>query len=464
MPGHRTTRCGGGLALAVAAAALAPGVLASAGLAAQGMRGWAQSTVRYFELRPLSEGGASAAEESAWVGTQDVGFTAWGFGLQGLSFTGLARARDRLSGDLAWPLADDPVDLMVAYAELQRGALRARLGRQSTPSGLGFSGFDGAALRWMAGGWWVEGFGGRSLARGLNETRREALRGIEDFVPDQEAWLWGGVAGLRFGVTDLTARYQREIIGDRSGLVGERASLDLSTVLPGALRVLASADYDVPFDRWGKAHLTVQRALVEGRVLAQLEARRYVPYFELSTVWGFFSPVPYHEGRLRVSAGLSRGLGVQVALAARSYGDPSTTTIFRPLEDDGWQAEFTGFWSADEALRLEATYQLDWGASAYLSSLDAGARWQATEALALRVDATTFQQFEAFRLGDGRALGGGLSLEWRVAPAVAVDGGLFVMRHDAGRGEPDDRWNQTRSWFGLRYGFGEDPGLVRRTR
>lgn len=447
----------------LAAADLTP--LSVGALAAQDVRGWAQTSVRYFELRPivvgLSEPGEaeSGPVESAWVASQDVGFTAWGFGVQGLSATGLVRARERFTGDLDWPQADDPFDVLVAYAQLQRGRLRARLGRQATPSGLGFSGFDGAALRWDAVRWWAEGFGGRSLARGLSETRREALRGIEDFVPDQEAYLWGGAVGVRLGVTDVTARYQREIIADRSGLVGERAALDVSSVLPWALRLRASADYDVPFGRWGKAHLTLQRALHDGRVLAEVEARRYLPYFELSTVWGFFSPVPYHEGRVRVSAGLARESGVQVAFAARSYGDPSTTTVLSTLEGDGWLAEAAAFWAPRPSVRLDASYQIDWGASAYLSAIDAGVRWQATTDLALRASGTSFQQFEAFRLGDGRAVGGGLAAEWAATAAASIDAGLLVVRQDAGRGAADDVWNQTRAWFGLRWAFGDDPGM-----
>ncbi|MEQ9568636.1 MAG: hypothetical protein RLN75_00480 [Longimicrobiales bacterium] len=461
---------------------------------AQGFRGWASSSVRLFEMRPLQLDTAAAGEavegpdgrlridgnpvrctvpsvpctyyrpgssETAVVGSQDVGFTAWGFGLTGLSFTGLVRARDRLRGELDWPLADDPFDVLVAYGQLQRGRLRVRVGRQDTPSGLGFSGFDGGAVRWDGTGWWVEGFGGRSLARGLNETRREALRGIEDFVPDQEAYLWGGAAGVRGVPTAGGLRYQREFIADRSGLVAERAALDFATFLPGAVQLRASADYDVPFDRVGKAHLTLQRAFRDGRVLAEVEARRYVPYFELSTVWGFFSPVPYHEGRLRLSAGLSRTAGLQLSLAARSYGDASVTTVFEPLEDRGWQAELTGRWSAGERVDLQAAWQLDWGASAFLHSLDAAVGVRLTSALQARLTGTTFQQFEAFRLGDGRALGGGASLEWTASERVGLDAGMLLLRQDAGRGGADDVWNQTRGWFGLRYAFGDDPALRR---
>lgn len=463
-------------------------------VSAQGTRGWASSSVRYFELRPLQLDTAApgdvvvdaegrprvdgnpvsctpglpctflrpAATRSAVVGSQDVGFTAWGFGMEGLSFTGLVRARDRLSGELDWPLADDPFDVLVAYAQLQRSQLRVRMGRQDTPSGLGFSGFDGAAARWDGTGWWVEGFGGRSLARGLNETRREALRGIEDFVPDQEAWLWGAAAGARWVRTSVSARYQREIIGDRSGLVAERAALDVSTVLPAGIRVRASGDYDVPFDRVGKAHLTLQRAIGDGRWLAEIEARRYVPYFELSTIWGFFSPVAYHEGRLRLSAGLARNVGLRVSLAAREYGDASVPTVFAPLEDRGYQAELDGQWSPSERVQLQATWQLDWGTSAFLHAIDTSVGVQLSSTLRLQVTGTSFQQFEAYRLGDGRAWGGGLSFDFAASDRVRLEGGGLVLRQDAGRGGNDDVWNQTRSWFGLRYTFGNDPALRRR--
>lgn len=482
---------GPGLGLGLALGLASGLCFGAAPIQAQGMRGWTSSSVRFFELRPLQLDTAAAqqvtigtdgrprvdgnpvsctpglpctflrpgASETAVVGSQDVGFTAWGFGMTGLSFTGLVRARDRLRGELNWPLADDPFDVLVAYGQLQRGSARVRLGRQDTPSGLGFSGFDGAAFRWDGGAWWGEVFGGRSLARGLNETRREALRGIEDFVPDQEAYLWGGAAGVRWVRTSVGVRYQREIIADRSGLVAERAALDLNTVLPGAVRMRASADYDVPFDRVGKAQLTLQRSLLDGRVLAEVEGRRYVPYFELSTVWGFFSPVPYHEARVRVSTGFSRSAGIQFAFARREYGDADVVSVLEPLEDRGWQAEATGQYSPGERVQLQGSWQLDWGNSAFLHSLDAAVRIALSDAIKLQVSGMSFQQFEAYRLGDGRALGGGLSAEVLASDRITVEGGATLLRQDAGRGGADDVWNQTRGWFGLRYTFGNDPAL-----
>ncbi|MEJ2539230.1 MAG: hypothetical protein P8188_04565 [Gemmatimonadota bacterium] len=464
---------------------------------AQGIRGWASTTVRYMQMQPLQldtalagdvvfdqEGGASvdgrrvycspeavrceyyrpAPLKNAVLGAQDVGFTVWGLGLQGLSTTVLVRARDRLSGELQWPIYDDPFDVLVAYAELRRGAFRIRAGRQQATSGLGFNGFDGGSVRYDGLNLWGEVFGGRSLARGLNEPRREALRGIEDFVFDREVALVGGAAGWRWSRGDVGVRYQREIYSDRSALVAERAALDLTTGLPWGLRLRGSVDYDVPFDRLGKAFVTLQRGIGSGRFLLEVEARRYVPYFELSTIWGFFSPVPFHEAGVRLSGGFSQGTGFRVSLAGRRYSDPATTVIFDPLKDDALRAEAQFLWSPSESVQVELGYDLDWGAAAFLQSFDGAVAVDWTPGLRTRVFATSFQQIESFRLGDGRAIGGGLGLEWVLTDRIRLDGQWSLIRNDGGRGGPGDEWNQNRATVGLRYEFGSDPGLNRRRR
>ena len=465
--------------------------------AGQGMRGWATSTVRYMQMQPLQldtalvgdvvfgEDGVAridgrridcsptrtvcpyyrpAPVQNAVLGAQDIGFTAWGLGLEGLSTTVLIRARDRFSGELEWPIYEDNFDVLVAYAELRTGMFRLRAGRQDATSGLGFAGFDGGSFRVDASGFWGEAFVGRSLARGLNETRREALRGIEDFVLDQEAVLLGGSAGLRWARGDVAVRYQREIWADRSGLLSERAALDLTTGLPWGLRLRSSVDYDVPFDRLGKAHLTLQRALGSGRYLLELEARRYVPYFELSTIWGFFSPVPFHEGRIRLNGGFGPDTGFRVAFAVRGYSDPGTTTVFAPMEDMGYRGEVGFLWSPTERVQVDLGYDVDYGSSAFLHAFDGSVTVDWLPDLRTRLFGTSFQQFESYRLGDGRAIGGGLGVEWTLSDRVRLDGMWSLIRQDHGRGADDDVWNQNRATVGFRYEFGSDPGLRRRRR
>ncbi len=445
-------------ALISAVAALA--VLSAGPVDAQGLRGWSQSNLRYLELRPLTAAGVDPTISGATLGSQDVGFTAWGFGLTGLSVTGLARMRHDFSSELAWPRYDDQLDVILGYAELRRSALRIRLGRQTAVGGLGFAGFDGLDLHYELGGLWGQAYGGRSLARGLAETQRGALRGIEDFIPDQDAWLVGGAGGWSDARTSLGLRYQREIWSDRSSLVSERASFDMSSRI-GAVGLRGNLDYDLPFGRVGKASLTAQHLFRGGRTMAEFEARRYLPYFDLSTIWGFFSPVPYNEARLRLASG-GREFSWRVEGGIRSYGDPATVTVLAPLEDEAWQIGLGAGWTPAPTLRLEAGWDLDWGTSAFLHALDLRLAWTPREALSIGLNGTSFQQFEGFRVGDGRALGLGGDLRAALSDRITFDGGVFVMRHDAGRGESSDLWTQTRAWTGLRYTFGEDPALRRR--
>jgi hypothetical protein len=487
----------GALAGRCLALVLATGLLLAvpAQVEAQGVRGWARSQVRYLEMQPLQldtagvgevvydpEGNARVdgrliwctsapcafyrpvAVQNAVLGSQDVGFTAWGLGLQGLSVTTLIRARDHFSGELDWPLANDPVDVLVAYAEYRKGAARVRLGRQESPSGLGFRSFDGGAVRVDTRGFWGEGFGGRSLARGLNEPAREALRPVEDFVRDQEAYLFGGAVGYRWGVNGLSLRYQREIYSDRAGLLSERASADLHSILPFGIRLRTSADWDFAFARVGKANFTLQRTLASGRILAEVEARRYVPYFDLSTNWGFFDPVAFNEVGMRLNAGFGRDFGVQLGVAAREYEATNVDPFLRPLENRGYRGELRANWRPGPRIAVDAGYDLDWATSAFLHSADGSVRVFVTDELTLQMSGTSFQQFQAFRLGDGRAYGGSLGFDWALSPRVRLDGRLSMIRQSDGRGGPGESWNQLRGGMGLRYEFGSDPGLQRRRR
>lgn len=458
---------------------------------AQGVRGWTGSTVRYVELRPVVQETAppdqlvvepdgtltyrgrrvfcvpegpctyyrAAAPEHTLDGAQDVAFTAWGLGVQGLSVTGLVRARARLDGEFVWPRSDDRFDAMLAYAQLDRGSFRVRLGRQRTLSGLGFSGFDGAGVRYTpSGALTVEAYGGRSLARALNEPRKDALAGLVDFLPDHDAWLLGGFARVRLpSVTSFGLRYQREILGDRSGLVSERASLDWTTGWLRPVMVTGSLDYDVALDRMGKSHLTARYAGPALPVAMELTGRRYVPYFELSTVWGLFDPVAYHEALARVSWTGADGT-LWAAGGLRAYEDADAGVFLDPLEDDAWQLHAGGTWRPPGAWTVDGRWEMLWGVGGFLHSVEVTARYRPGDRLEVAAHGTAFQQFEEFRVGEGRTWGGGVSAGVELGDRVRLEGGLSVFRHDPEGRQVDERWNQLRGWSALRVEFGSEPG------
>jgi hypothetical protein len=475
---------------------LGAALLAVAGsVQGQAVRGTATTNMRYIELRPITQDTVapdlvevapdgsttyngipvtcvpnvgcvyyrSLDVQHAVLATQDVALTSWGWGVQGLSFTALLRGRAELGGDLAWPRANDPFDAILAYGELNRGDFRGRLGRQRTSSTLGMTGYDGANIVYdgldVVS---IEAYGGRSLMRGLAEPRSEALRPVQEFAVDTlTTYLLGAsvryepVRGTRVGL-----RYQREIWESRAGLVSERASLDFSTSQLRPLMFDGAVDYDFAFGRIGKAHATV-RAPAWWDITLEATARRHLPYFELNTIWGFFSPVGYHEAEGRATWRPDPSLSVWASAGWRRYEEANATVIFRPLEQQGTRYHIGANWRATPDIGADASYRMERGFGAFVSSGDASVFWQANRRIELALDATAFQQIEQFRVGEGVVLGGGASANIQLADRIALAGGATVYRQTFENRPGMADWNQFRAWTTLRAGFGRDPGAVR---
>lgn len=464
----------------------------SGAVLAQSVRGSATSTLRYVSLQPLVRdtfafaearldadgvyrvGGrevtcvegvrctsyATGATSHAVAGIQDVRFTAWGFGLEGLSATVFVRGRRQFDGAYPWPRIDDAFDALLAYVQWNRPGVRLRLGRQENRSGLGFASFDGADLLIENGGWLrLEAFGGRSLARGLREPRNEALRGLDDFIPENEAYLFGTVGTFSHssGAT-LTLRAQREVWSDGETLLSERASADVHAPLPRGLLLTARGDWDLALDRPGRAGAALLAPLTRG-FDAELRLERYVPYFDLSTIWGFFDPVGYREVSARVGLRPRPDVDGWAAAGHRRYEQPSTTAIFRPLEDDAWTVRAGLAWRPGSSVRAQAEYRLEWGAGAYLHSGDVALALRAGRRGEVSVHGSVLQQLEEFRLGDRRMAGGGLRGTMDLGRVGSLEGG-FTHFAVLGTDGPDPLVGpQTRAWLGLTVGLGEDPGL-----
>jgi hypothetical protein len=468
--------------------------LAAAGAPAfaQGMRATAITTTRYVEIRPLARdtvpfgsvtelpdgtfeldgrpvfcvpGGLcvfyhSLDVEHAVALVQDVDFTAWGLGLPGLSVTAALRGRASIAGDFVWPRSDDEFDAILAYAEYEREPFRARLGRQRTTGGLGFSGFDGVSfLVEPHERITMEAYGGRSLARALYEPRKDALRGVEDFVPDRNAVLMGGWAEVEpIDGNVIALRYQREIWTDRSALLSERASLDLRSDLLSPVALTAAADYDFAFGRVGKAHLTAR--LPVAAFMVEATGRRYLPYFELWTIWGFFSPTAYHEGELQASWRARPHLSVWASAAYRRYEDAEAPIVFSRLKDDSRRLGVGASYELLPHISLLGEYEVEHGFGAFMSSGDVALRWEPQPRIAANVAATAFQQIEQFRVGEGVVLGASASVDVELSARVGLGAGVSLYHQTYDNRPSSANWNQRRGWAALRILFGSDPGLA----
>lgn len=390
--------------------------------------------------------------------TQDVALTAWGAGVRGLSATALLRARWDAAGDISLPRTDDPFDAILAYAEYARGSTRVRVGRQRTLGGLGSSGYDGAEVRADPVPWAdASAYFGRALARGLEEPREEILAGVEDYAPRTSAWLAGGTVGFRPAASAaVRLRYQREVLRDRSGLLSERAALNVRFRAPGGIGITAAADYDFGFGRWGKASLSASAGLPAQAMRLQLTARRYVPYFELWTIWGLFSPVAFHEGEVAGAWTPRAALSLSTSVAYRRYEDADAPVIFDPLERDALRWAATADWHPSDAWSLRGAYAWENGAGAFRSSGNARVGWRPAARLELGVRAAADQQIREFRVGVGRLWSLGGDVAWGIGRTTWT-GGLDAYRHSFRNRPGAFDWTQLRGWSALSVALGEEP-------
>jgi hypothetical protein len=469
----------------------------SATAAAQGVRGAVSSTARYLELRPLrldtipsdlaTELGNGAfsidglpAEcgpvvctvfragrvEHGIVATQDADLTLWGLGVQGLSGSLLLRSQAHLQGEFRPPRSDELLEAILAYGELSRGMVRLRAGRQRELSGLGFVGYDGVDLliepsrRLHA-----QLFGGRSLARAVQQPLARAFRAADDrdFLPDENAYLLGGELGLESaGGSTLAVRYQGEVWGDRSGLLSERALLTGRTAVLRPLVLAAAIEYDAGLGRLGKAFLDIQTPLpVHGLAMAAT-LRRHVPFFEYWTIWGLFSPAAYHELELRATWLRSPALALWGTGAYRRYGAHETQTFLQPLTSRSVRIGAGADWRASEDLLLGASVRAEGPTGAFSIGTDVVADWRVSSRLGVGVHGSLLEQVEEFRLGSGVVGGGGVRADFGLTRQLWLSGGVELYRHVQRDRPARPDWTQRRGWIGARMEVGRDPGLAGR--
>ncbi len=237
--------------------------------------------------------------------------------------------------------------------------------------------------------------------------------------------------------------------------------MDFARAVPRG-RLSASVDYDFAFQRVGKGKINLAVQLDRGHILLEAQGRRYLPYFDLSTIWGFFEPVAYSEAVLRATWSPAVTFGAWASGGYRTYGDTRTTEILQPLTGDGWRANAGARWVPSSSWFANADYSMEFGPGGFMQSGDVSLRFSPSETWGLTASGQTFQQIEEFRVGNGRAVGGGLSLDMGFSQRARLTGGVAVLRHRGGGTSVLSPWNQTRAWTSLRINVGEDPGLANR--
>jgi hypothetical protein len=456
---------------------------------AQTVRATGTTTLQYVELRPLvddsvaaslawGEGLARYTEDGRLVrcadsaefcrftrsgdvvstvpGVQDISLSVWGFG-QGIRGYAKVRGRTVVSGeDDLWPRSDDRQDVLVAYAEVDRGRLRVRAGRQWKVSGLGYYNYDGGSALLRRGAFSLEGYAGWSLARGLNEPRTsESLAAIESFATEARAHIFGGQVSYRPRTgAALSALYQREIRDDRAGLHSERAALN-GVFRRGRSSLEGSLEVDL-------ALRTVNEALIRAWLLpwpalgVGVYGRRYRPFFELWTIWGAFSPVGFDEYGTNAMWSAGRTT-VQLRAARREYNETDASSTFGPVRTDGWNVGVSGSTRLSQRWLVQGGFRTDIGFGAAKDNGYVRVQRQLQDDAHVGLHLQAFQRIYEFRVDQGTVIGVGADASLRLGAQARISGSLTSYSHTVGDTSPDVDWSQLRGSLRLDWTLGSEP-------
>lgn len=404
--------------------------------------------------------------------TTTADLTLWGLGVPGLS----VRATSRLAGDLSsadnWPGTDSHAQLLEGYADYTDEHVSAQLGRQAVPSRFGFTGFDGGRLTVRTGqhGLELSGYGGWGLARGVAlPVTSPALNPLDDFQPRERQLVAGGSAGWAATRFDVRLSYLREVDPRVDYFVGERAGVDLAIRPATGWSLVGGADYDLAAGWWGSAEATLGYSAPSGRVAATLGARRYRPHFDLWTIWGAFSPVPYRAGQVSLAVTPVDRLRVRVHGERYEYDNTETATPLVSFETSGWRFSWGATYFASSAWTLDAGYESEFGPGASSRGFEGSVSYAAGERLSLVVNAATLDRPLEFRYDDPSLKQYGVQAVYRASPRALFQ--LDASRYVENRRRPDAAafdWDQLRCsarvvlLFGRGADFANLPPAVRR--
>ena len=391
----------------------------------------------YFRPGPAVHGGPL-------VSSADL--TLWGLGMRGLS----VRVHTRLGVDLgrtdSWPGTEPAAQLLEAYAEYAGRAVTARAGRQLLVDRFGFSGFDGgkATARIGSTGVDVEGYAGLGLARATAlPVTSPVLDPLDEFQPRRRQLVAGAALGYAGRLGTIRADYRREIDRESRNFASERAALAVDLRPGDRWSLSAGADYDFANTWVGNADALL-RYIAPWVTLAG-GARRYRPYFDLWTIWGAFSPVPYHALQASVWVRPLPMVELRGRWERYVYSDTETETPLADVDDDGWRFSVGAGYSPSPAWRIEAGYHEDYGPGASSHGLEASLALLPSRTVSLTAYGSMLERPLEFRFQQVSVAVAGVEAEWSPSERLRIAAGAAQYFED--RDRPDAAafdWEQTR--------------------
>src|SRR6266496_4243398 len=378
--------------------------------------------------------------------TADV--TLWDLGVPGLSIRATARAAGDLSSGDNWPGTESHVQLLEGYAEYSGEHVTAQLGRQAIPTRFGFTGFDGGRVGYRTGpqGLEISAYGGWGLARGAAlPVTSPALNPLADFQPRERQLVAGGFAGWASAPFDARLSYLREVDPRVDYFVSERLGLDVAVRPHPGWTLTGGADYDLAAGWWGSAEATLGYTTPGGRVAATAGVRRYRPHFDLWTIWGAFSPVPYRALQASLSVAPAAGFRVRLRGERYEFDNSETATPLVTFETNGWRFAWGATYTPWAGWTVDGGYHSEFGPGASSRGFFVVEDSAPTERIAVSIQAATLDRPLEFRFDQSSLQLYGVEALYRPSPRVSFQ--LDASRYVEDRKRPDAAafdWDQLR--------------------
>ena len=396
-----------------------------------------------------------------WVTQADLSI--WGIGAPGLSLRANARWATDLGDRATWPGTEPELQVVEGYLEYARPGLIARAGRQFLTGRLGAYGLDGAraALRDANRGLELVGYLGWGLARGTAlPVTDPALNPLNDFQPRDRQIVAGLEAGLTLGRVDGRIEYRREVDPAADYFVSERTSASLVFRPLRRLTVAAGGEYDLAFGEVGSADASL--TWIANRYTLSGGVRRYRPFFDLWTIWGAFSPVPYHAIHGSASVTPTPSLTLRARGERYRFEDAEVFTPAVTIEDRGWRFESGATWTPAAHWVLDGGYHAEFGPGASSRGFSGRVSWLPSARFTLTAHGAHLQRPLELRFNDAELTTLGVDAEYR--PDARWRVGAQAIRYSESRDRPDPTaidWDQFRLAGRITLLFGTNADRVR---
>ncbi|HEX2611306.1 MAG TPA: hypothetical protein VHK68_09865, partial [Gemmatimonadales bacterium] len=295
----------------------------------------------------------------------------------------------------------------------------------------------------------AEGYVGLGLARATAlSVSSSVLNPLDDFQPRSRQLVAGGALGWSNAYADLRFDYQREVERASDQFTSERAALSAELRPLRRWSVTGGAEYDLANTWFGTADISLR--YTAPKVTAVLGARQDRPHFDLWTMWGAFSPVPYHAVNASVWVRPVARLELRGRWEQYAFSPSETETPLVQVDNDGWRFGVGASISVGSMWTLDAGYREEYGPGASSHGFEGSISVAPMPQLALTAYGATLDRPLEFRFEEAGVDVIGLDADWKPSSVLRLS--LGGAHYSEDRRRPDVSafdWNQTRLHAGI---------------